>query len=181
MFTLVGQGRTPDGLELAKLVGEGNIDESLQRLSADDLIVLDSKGKRPVGAYPVTLENTPHTILVNGNTIHAMCALDALSVAPMFNTEVVIDSVCYVSRSPVHIYMQGSNIVEAQPSMDVTVGIRWQDPSAVAARSLCLEMVFLKDQKTSKTWQGSDVDNMSLFTLPEAIEFGKAFFLPLLD
>ena len=181
LFILVGQGRTPDHAELADMVGEENIDESLQRLSADDLIVLDSDGKLPVGAYPVTVENTPHSIRVNGNTIHAMCALDALSVAPMFSVEVVIDSVCHVSQTPVHIHMQGSKILESQPSTDVTVGIRWQDPSATAAHSLCLEMIFLKDRETAERWQGGDTDNISLYSLSETVEFGKAFFLPLLD
>ena len=110
-----------------------------------------------------------------------MCALDALSVAPMFDIEVVIDSACHVSQTPVHIHMQGCNILEAQPSTDVTVGIRWQDPSATAAHSLCLEMIFLKDRKIAETWQGGDTDNISLYSLNEAVEFGKAFFLPLLN
>jgi hypothetical protein len=181
LATLVQQGRLPGPGELAELVGAEHIDAGMLRLSEDDLVVLDNAGKHPVGAYPVTTEHTPHSILVNGNTIHGMCALDALSVAPVFDTAVEINSVCHVSRSPVHIEMQGSNITAAQPSADVTVGIRWQQPSSAAAHSLCLEMVFHKNRLIAETWQGGDIENTSLFTLPEAVELGTAFFLPLLD
>jgi hypothetical protein len=44
-----------------------------------------------------------------------------------------------------------------------------------------MEMVFLKDRQTAEEWQDGDTENVSLFTLPEAVEFGKRFFLPLLD
>jgi hypothetical protein len=77
--------------------------------------------------------------------------------------------------------MQGSSILEVQPGADVTVGIRWQMPSAVAAHSMCMQMVFLKDRQTAQAWQHGDTDNISLFTLPEAVMFGKGFFLPLLN
>ena len=181
LSTLVEQGRAPNTQELAHVLGDENYHESLQRLGADDLIVLDSEGKLPIGAYPVTLESTAHEILVNGNTIHAMCALDALSVAPMFVTEVEINSVCHVTQTPIHIRMRAGLIVYAQPSTDLIVGIRWQNPSAVAAHSLCMEMVFLKDRHTAEVWQNGDADNISLYTLPETVAFGEAFFLPLLE
>jgi mercuric reductase len=66
------------------------------------------------------------------------------------------------------------------PSAEVTVGIRWQMPSAVAAHSMCMEMVFLKDRQTAEAWQNGDTENISLFSLPEAVAFGETFFLPLM-
>jgi mercuric reductase len=110
-----------------------------------------------------------------------MCALDAVSVAPMFDTNVVIESECRVTKTPITIRMHGSKILEAIPTPGIIIGIRWQMPSGAAAHSMCMEMVFLKDSKTAKDWQGGDVDNSSLFSLPDAVEFGKAFFLPLLE
>jgi mercuric reductase len=77
--------------------------------------------------------------------------------------------------------MQGSDILAVQPTADVIVGIRWQMPTAVAAHSMCMEMVFLKDRPTAEAWQAEDKENISLFSLPEAVVFGKAFFSPLLS
>lgn len=181
LVSLVKQGRPPSHDELKVQLGVENIEDSLQRLGSDDLVVLGTDGKHLVGAYPVTIENTAHKIRVNGNTIHAMCALDAVSVAPMFDTEVIIESTCCVSKTSITIHMQGSKILEAQPTEGVMVGIRWQMPSGAAAHSMCMEMVFLKDRQTAETWQNGDTENVSLFTLSEAVAFGKAFFLPLLN
>ncbi|MGD8999432.1 MAG: organomercurial lyase [Granulosicoccaceae bacterium] len=181
LTSLVEQGRPPRDDELKSVLGEASLADSLHRLGADDLVVLDAQGKHVLGAYPVTSEQTPHKITVNGHIIHAMCALDAVSVAPMFNTAVSIASSCHVTHTPVTIQMQGSDILEASPSAEVTVGIRWQIPAAVAAHSMCMAMVFLKDRQTAEAWQDGDTENISLFSLPEAVAFGEAFFLPLMD
>lgn len=178
---LVTQGRPPSVAELKASLGEDNITSALQRLGADDLVVLDAQGKLPLGAYPLTSEHTPHMITVHGHTIHAMCALDAVSVAPMFDADVVIESFCHESKIPIVIHMHGNDIRKVQPTADVTIGIRWQMPLAVAAHSMCMQMVFLKNRQTALAWQQGDTENISLFSLPDAVAFGKAFFLPLLD
>jgi len=166
LTSLVKQGRPPTADELKMNLGAENIRGSLQRLGTDDLIVLDAEGKYPVGAYPVTSETTTHKIFVNGHTIHAMCALDALSVAPMFDAEVVIESSCRVSESAITIQMRGSKILEVQPSEDaVMVGVRWQMPLGVAAHSMCMDMVFLKDRPTAMAWQNNDSENTSIHTI----------------
>ena len=180
LTTLVNKGRPPTKEELEGVLGEEKFTESLQRLASEDLVVLNAQGSHPVGAYPVTIEHTPHKISVNDHRLHAMCALDAVSVAPLFDTHVTIESKCHVSQSPIILRMQGSKLLDVQPTDDVTVAIRWQMPSAVAAHSMCMEMVFLKDRQTAIAWQDSDVENISLFTLPEAAAFGKMFFMPLL-
>jgi hypothetical protein len=181
LYSLIKQGRPPTENELAQQIGKENVQAGLRTLGEADLIVLDAEGKHPLGAYPVTVETTPHKITVNGNTIHAMCALDAVSVAPMFDAEVHIESTCHVSNTPITIRMQDDNVLDAKPSFDVTVGIRWQMPLGSAAHSMCMEMVFLKDHQAAKAWQDGDTDNISLFSLPAAVAFGKAFFLSLLD
>lgn len=180
MHALVEQGRLLTNDEIKQFIENDNTDTCVQTLAEEDLIVLDNK-RKPVGAYPVTVEQTLHKINVNGHTIYAMCALDAVSVAPLFDADVKIESGCHVTLTPLSIHMQGSNILDAKPPTNITVGIRWQMPSAVAAHSMCMEMVFLKDRNSAVSWQGADPENISLFTLPEAVEFGSGFFLPLLN
>ncbi|WP_455365940.1 alkylmercury lyase family protein [Kaarinaea lacus] len=179
--SLVNKGQPPTPAELEKLLGENAVDDGLQRLAKDDLIVLDTVGKQVVGAYPVTIEKTPHRILVNGHNIFAMCALDAVSVAPMFDAHIEIASQCNITREPIAITMQGAEILTVQPSSEVRIGVRWQMPCGVAAHSMCLEMVFLLNEQVASEWQNDDVENKSLFDLPHAVEFGRQFFMPLLD
>jgi hypothetical protein len=177
--SLAERGRVPSRDELAAAFQGNDVDGALQRLGNDDLVVLNESRTEAVGAYPMTVEATPHRLNVNGTPINAMCALDALSVGPMFDAEVEIDSRCQVSGEPIHIHQRGREVLAVTPSAEVRVGVRWQQPSACAAHSMCLEMVFLEDEPTALTWQDGDTENISLFTLGEAIAFGAGFFNPL--
>lgn len=177
--SFIEQGGPLKSAEIAPMVADGDAAGALKRLSDDDLVVLDRTGQEPVGAYPMTVSDTPYRVQVAGHGFHAMCALDALSIAPMYDQEVRIESRCHVTGDPVTIVQRGMGIVEARPSRDVRVGIHWQNPSGAAAHSMCLEMIFLRDAETAVKWQGGDIDNLAVFTLDEAVAFGAGFFKPL--
>jgi len=181
LTSLADRGRPPDREELHELLAGSDVDAALRRLADDDLVVLNTTGNSIAGAYPMTTEKTRHYLIVNKQPVNAMCALDALSVGPMFNAEVAISSECHVTGTAINIRMQGEALLEVKPSRDVHVGVRWQNPSACAAHSICLEMVFLKDQPTALEWQAGDRDNTSLFNLQDAVSFGSGFFVPLLQ
>lgn len=178
--SFVENGLPLNRTEVAERVGQDNVDATLSRLDQDDLVVLSSDKQTITGSYPFTIEETVHQVEVNGKRVHAMCALDALSVAPMFKVATVIHSRCHVSGTPVDTRMQDSDVLEVSPP-DVQIGIRWQSTSGCAAHSLCMEMVFLQDLQTAREWQENDPENISLFNLPDAVAFGAAFFRPLLD
>jgi hypothetical protein len=154
---------------------------ALARLQTDDLIVLSEDGTRILGAYPMTTEPTPHTLTLPGGTIHAMCAVDALSVGAMFGGEVEIESQCRITREPVRVKMDGARIVSASPP-HVLVGVRWDGGSCgPAAHSLCMEMVFLRDDSEAGEWSGGDAASHTVLSLEEAARFGARFFTPLLQ
>jgi alkylmercury lyase-like protein len=199
--TLGRTGRPPKQSEIAAILGsKANAVNALAVLGASDLVVLstpavrDKVSQRPtvpdgvevVGAYPMTAETTPHKVVLGDHFVHAMCAVDALSISPMFEQETFgqetwIESKCHVTGTPIRIFQQGANIVEASPSREIRVGIRWQSFSTCAAHTLCTEMVFLKDAATAERWRASDPPSIDMLTIPEAIELGAAFFVPLLE
>jgi hypothetical protein len=181
LTSLAEQGRPPNRTELKTLLAGSDVDAALARLASDDLVVLNPACTGIAGAYPMTMEDTPHHLRVNKQPVNAMCALDALSVGPMFDAEVEISSRCHVTGTAITLHMQGETLQEVSPSPDVHVGVRWQNPSACAAHSMCLEMVFLRDQPTAIEWQAGDTENTSLFNLQDAIAFGAGFFTPLLQ
>ena len=177
--SLVTRGQPPSRAEMAALAGEGHVDAALALLGADDLIVLSADQREILGAYPVTSEITPHEMLVNGHRIYGMCALDSLAVAPMFDCRVEIRSHCRVTGAAVQVEQNGEHILEADPTT-ARVGVRWQPPSGSAAHSLCMEMVFLKDNAAAVAWHGGDMRNHSVYTLEQAVVFGARYFRPLL-
>lgn len=189
-------GKPPRQAEIAAMLGSNPAAlHALATLASNDLVILnapvvqDEKTQQPVvektaeivGAYPLTTENTPHKVVSNHSTVNAMCAVDALAISPMFGQETRIESRCHVTGTPIRIQQKGQEIVEAFPSRDVRVGIRWQATQGCAAHTICTEMVFLKDLKTAAAWQESDPDSIDLLTLYEAVELGAAFFLPLIE
>lgn len=174
---LCAEGQPPARARLTALVSEAALDDALQRLAADDLVITAGDDPTPLGAYPLTTEVTPHRCRIDGVPVYAMCALDAISVAPMFDVAVEVASQCHVSGRPVHIAMQGERLLTAGPET-VQVGIEWSTPCGHAAHSLCLNMIFLADPATAAAW-AADGDRTT-YDLPQAIAFGTAFFRPLL-
>jgi hypothetical protein len=172
-------GAPPAREELGGLAEGGDFDAALARLVRDDLVVPGADGG-VVGAYPFTLEPTPHRLSLRGHTINAMCALDAVAVGPMFDCPVVIDSHCHVTGAATRLRMDGERVLEARPSAQIRIGIRWRSPQVCAAHSLCREMVFLADAAVAAQWQG-DADAAAVLGLEEAIALGAAFFRPLVS
>lgn len=119
--SMVDRGRPLNGAELAAAAPGHDALAAVFTLESLDLIVMDREG-RPAGAYPLTTEPTAFHVGVNGNTIWAMCALDAISVAPMFDTAVAIRSRCPVTGAEILVEMQGSRVSTASPGPNVQVG-----------------------------------------------------------
>jgi hypothetical protein len=178
--SLVERGRPLSTEEMETLAPGGDVVNALWTLAANDLIVLDALG-RAVGAYPVTVEQTPHRVRVNGNDISAMCAFDAVSVAPMFGTETVVHSRCPMTGEPILIEQHGRRIKKVLPSPAVMVGIWWRNPGSVAARNFCPGIVFLRDGAAAQAWRAVDIANRDTVSLEDAVDAGTRFFEPLLE
>jgi len=177
--SLVERGRPLTEAEIAAALPGRDAFAAVWTLSSLDLIVLDRHG-RPAGAYPVTTERTPHEVSVNGNTIWAMCAFDAVAVAPMFNAEVAIRSRCPVTGDEIAVSMKGNDVISISPGSDVQVGMWWRDPGAVAARNFCPGLMFLRDRTAAVQWQGGRVADHDFATIATMAEVGARFFQPLL-
>lgn len=178
--SFVEQGRILSKAEMAQNLNHS--DEAMKILADNDMVVFAKNGE-PVGAYPFTMEEREHKVMVNGHKIHAMCALDALSVSPMFDMRTKISSVCRVSGEPVVIEQYGKTIENESDTRDICFGIAWGAASSCSccAESLCMEMMFLKDGKTAQQWQSENPEDREIFTLAEAVEFGARFFTPLMS
>lgn len=167
-------------LSLDELGSESSPDaaEIVQRLADDDLVVLADG--RVVGAYPFSAEPTPHRIMIDGRSSYAMCSLDAVAIAPVFERQVEIESSCASTGTLIRIHQSSGAVVSAEPH-GLRLGIRWSEPDGSAACSMCREMVFLADAETAERWRGSDPESAGIFDLADGIEFGYRFFRPLVD
>jgi len=174
----VQQGRTLTRDEAAELVGDA--EQSLASIANSKLIVLDAEGN-PSGAYPFTSEEREHKVHVNDITVHCMCALDALSVSPMFKLPTVIDSRCRVTGEAIHLEQDGTSFNGG--TLDAWFGINWGAAASgtVCAASLCMEMIFLADETVAREWLAESPESREIFDLPSAVNFAAGFFVPLAE
>ena len=178
--SFVDKGRILTREEMKQHVS--NLEDAISILEEKDMAVFSENGI-PVGAYPFTMEARDHAVQVNGHQVYAMCALDALSVSSMFGMETQINSKCRVTSDPVSIRQSGKAILNQDEAGDIHFGIIWgaANTDSCCADSLCMEMIFLRDSGVAQQWLADDPDGREVFTLQEAIEFGRQFFMPLVS
>lgn len=129
------QGRPPATAEIAQGLENKEVGSAVAKLAECDLVVQGGDGQI-VGAYPFTLANTPHRMVIHGRHVNAMCAFDALGVGPMFGTEVLIESTCELTGEPLRIVQRAREVIEVKPSPHIHVGIRWNTGAGPAADTL---------------------------------------------
>lgn len=173
----VDYGVIPDRRQMLEMAG-GN-EKIIEELATNDLVVFNNEGE-PTGAYPFTMDKREHCVSLNGHTVYAMCALDALSIHAMYQYPVEINSICAVSGEPVRILQREGKLVNSQAD-GIYFGINWQAASGgcSCADSLCTEMIFLKDKNIAQQWLQTNSNGREIFTLDEAVIFGSRFFMPL--
>lgn len=177
--SFVARGRILGLEEMARCVSD--LEHAVKVLKDCDLVIFSAQGE-PVGAYPFTMEAREHEVQVNGHRVHAMCALDALAVSPMFGMSTRIDSRCGVTGDRVHIRQSGKAIENAAAAGELHLGIAWAaaDAGSCCADSLCRQMPFLRDGAVARGWLAHDPAGREIFSLPEAVEFASRVFVPLL-
>ncbi len=163
-----------------RAVKSKNNESQLKELDKNDLIVLDKSTNEISGAYPFSLKKTAHHVFLENADLYAMCAFDAISIAPVFAVSTIVKSHCHITNEIIEIKQDANTIKSVKPSKDIYIGIKWQSTGSCAAESLCMEMVFLKDKEIAKGWMGSD-ENISIFPLNDAVKFSINYFKPLIE
>lgn len=178
--SFVDQGRILNRQEIADLVDD--VDHAIQILTGSGLVVISESGEL-TGAYPFSIEARDHKIQINGQLIHAMCALDSLAASLMFGMPAEIKSLCCVSGEPIHILQSGDGSIESKTPSEIYFAIDWGafSESATCADSLCLQMNFIVCEKQAKQWMKEDRDRREIFNLQDAVEFSTQFFVPLME
>ena len=178
--SFVVNGRILKKEEMSEFVDD--VDGAVDILKSGDMVTFSKSGD-PEGAYPFTMQKREHEIQVNGHLVHAMCALDALAIGPMFGETTQITSQCRVTGDPIKITMSGETIQNFEEVHDVQFGIAWEatDSQSCCADSLCMEMIFLRDSDIAQSWLADNSEGKEVFTLGEAVDFSTGFFLPLMS
>ena len=116
---IVRRARTPSNGDLARELGmsEADVKSLLRGLETKGFLIRDSRSRAIVAAYPFSLQPTPHRVTFEtGEQAFALCAIDALGVAPLFGATVTAEAACPHCGKAIRIVLQSGGIVSYEPS-----------------------------------------------------------------
>jgi hypothetical protein len=150
--------------------------QALEVLAREDLAHADESGQIVV-AYPFSARPRGHRVLIAGQqSVEAMCAIDALGIAPMLEKPIEI-----ASRDPI-------SGAEISVRLDLEAQAVWQPDSAVVLacsarregpsfRGCCEVLNFFDSRESAQQYlrEHSDVTGFPI-AIPDAVEAGRAVF-----
>lgn len=163
-------------------IAAGHVAALLRGLRLRDLVGLDPGSGAIRYAYPFTESATGHQVKLRGHSLHALCAIDALGVAGMYGTDVLVRSPCRLCGATVHAATadKGSALGSVAPAEAVV----WYDFafSGSAAASCCTAIAFFCSDDHLRRWLDAQTPRRGgvRLTMGEALEVGRAIFGPVL-
>ena len=183
VLQLFGQfGRPPHLSEVGREIGlmPEQIRLLLSELQAHDLLGMDAPARAIACAYPFTGEVTGHRVELHGHKLNALCAIDALGVGGMYQTDVTVASSCRFCGTGIEIRtaQNGKAPGYARPAGVIV----WYDLaySEAAATSCCPSIGFFCCDL--QQWLAAQTSRRAGYrlALDEALEVGRALFEPIL-
>jgi hypothetical protein len=173
-------GTAPGDAEIRAAAHAAGLDPAaaLRSLVADDLVAVDGDG-RLVAAYPFSPTPTPHWVRLGPVETFAMCAIDALGIPYMLDTDAVITSADPHSGQPVQVAIAGGRIT-FRPSDAVVV----YAATGAGGRSIdtcCTTINFFVSAETADGWIAAHPGlTATVLSQDQAVALGRTIFETLL-
>jgi hypothetical protein len=157
------------------------IEDTLVLFANLDLVHHDPSTGEILVAYPFSAGPRGHSVLINStHRVEAMCAIDALGIAPMLQQPIEITS---------HDPLSGSEI---WVRLDPSEGTWWEPPTAVVLagsascdgpsfHGCCDVLNFFQTDESANTYLAAHPELSGFpISIPDAIEVGRTVFADLL-
>jgi len=151
-----------------------DVDSLFAVLAREDLVHLGQDGEIAV-AYPFSGSQTRHRVSMNGRSVYAMCAIDALGIAPMFAKPIEIRSRDPISDEHISVQVAPDGKATWQPVESVVVAGRACEGAAF--RGCCDVLNFFASPANAEQYLRERVDVRGhVISLPDAIAVGRSVF-----
>ncbi len=168
-------GALPDDEALARVTGlaAAEVRAALGALVAGDWAGRDEAGAI-VALYPFSIVPTPVRVRLDESERYAMCAIDALGVAPMLDHEINIASRCPVCDATIALTVGPEGVRTALPE---TVGVVYRRTVGPAYLSRCGATRFFCSTDDARAWLATNGGPDDLLLSPdEAFARGREIF-----
>jgi hypothetical protein len=167
----------PSGAETRDAAERFGLDaeSALAILAREDLVHTDRDGEIAV-AYPFSGRTTDHVVrFKGGHEVHAMCAIDALGIAPMFERSIEIVSRDPLTRERVGVVLGPDGTASWRPEEAVVVC--GASGSGESCCSCCPVLNFFASSENGERWLETRPDVRGyVMSMREAIDAGRAVF-----
>lgn len=145
-------------------------------LAREDLVHLDGSGEITV-AYPFSGRPTAHRVrFPGGHEAYAMCAIDALGIAPMFEQPIAISSRDPLTGDEIDAQVEPSGDVDWSPESSVVVAGAL-DRQGDSCAGCCPVLNFFASSYNAERWLDRNPRVRGhVITMPEAVLAGRAVF-----
>jgi hypothetical protein len=113
-------GRDPGLKALASRlnVSESEAAKLLSALERKGFLVRDQRSNRIKAAYPLSTRPTQHQVMLKdtGQRRYALCAIDALGVAPLFGGAVIANAKCPHCGRSIRVHVEDNQIMAVKPA-----------------------------------------------------------------
>jgi hypothetical protein len=151
-----------------------DFEQTRNKLAAEDLIHFDSGGEVAV-AYPFSGRATAHRVVIDGHSVFAMCAIDALGIAPMLRKPILVTSLDPVTEAEITVWLQPDGTGTGQPTEAAVVAGRACEGASF--QGCCQVLNFFESADTAESYLRAHGDiTGQVISLPEAIETGRCVF-----
>lgn len=173
----------PSGTETRDAAARRGLDaeSALAALAAEDLVHPD-RGGEIVVAYPFSGRPTAHLVrFPSGHEAYAMCAIDALGVAPMFDQQIAVSSRDPISGEEIGIQLAPSGAADWWPESSVVIAGA-MDGEGESCQSCCPVLNFFASSDNAERWLDKHPEVRGhVITMQDAILAGRAVFGDVLE
>jgi hypothetical protein len=179
-FASDGRPSSKELREAAEQLGL-DADPALETLAREDLVHRDSDGEINV-AYPFSGRPTAHHVrFPGGHEVDAMCAIDALGIAPMFGQSIEIASRDPLSGDEIGARVTPDGSAEWQPATAVVVAGAL-DRQSDSCRGCCPVLNFFSSTTNGERWLAEHPEvRGDVISIPDAAATGRAVFGDVLE
>lgn len=176
LVAMARSGRPPDPTALDTIGQESGRQaaELLRELAAQDFVTLEEGSLRAI--YPFSTLASKHRVrIAGGPEVWAMCAVDALGIAPMLRRDVTLDTTDPLTGRAITVQVTAAGVALSPSPCVVFLGGRAEDGSA---ERVCCDVINLFGSAHSAArWAALHGEVLGrVVDLSEAAELGQGLF-----
>ncbi|GAB3662693.1 hypothetical protein GCM10027596_24710 [Nocardioides korecus] len=181
LLALGQSGKPPTRHQLETWARELHIDldASLRHLADTELVFLDPAGREITGGVPFAARPTAHRVrILDGPTVSANCAVDALGIAAMLGRDVDVESLDPLTGEPVTASSRSGHWTWQPVDAVVFLGSSGQGR---LTETCCPVINFFTTRDTALAYQRTHALDGVVLAFSDAVEAGTLIFGGLLN